>query len=671
MATDSPYLALNTADGPWESEKDSVLSSHIDTNVPLVPLFEDEEDDEAQKLPSWKHVLYTRVPLFVWLPQYRKSLLRSDIIAGLTVGVMLVPQAMAYASLARLSLVTGLYAAFLPPIMYFIFGTSRQLSVGPGAILSLLTYHTLSTRGIEPDDPRYAPMAVLLMFEVGVIQTLMGLVRFGFVVNFLSNPVINGFTSAAALIIASSQIQSITNIPTDLGQDFFPILLRACQNVPHIHLLSLALATAAVALLLMLQMWKESNWSGNRIAKFLPGALIVVVGGTLFVYSLHQASGTVHGLNIVRNVVGGIQVDSPWSSMTFSDMKGLLPAAAVMVLVGFMEAISAAKFMAEKHRYEISPNQELFAIGLANFFGSFFCGYPIGGGFSRTAVTDQAGGKTPVASLISGIVVLISIECLTSLFYYLPKAVLGSIVIVAVFRLIDLRAIWNLWAINRNECVTSSVTFVCTLVFGIELGLALGVGISLLVVLQRTSRPHTAILGMVGQPPQCTFNNTQYYPEAKQFPRILLFRFDSKLFFANVAFLKQKLRKLRKTIRPTLRFIVIDCSAMNGIDSSGAEMVKKMIDEMADKKTTVLMAAANEHILKIIRRCHLQDGLMDNIRFRTVYEALTYAQSQLSTMDLGDTLGSPVAANLYSFRSEISDQMSFYPGGSMVSNSSV
>ena len=334
-------------------------------------------------MQSW---IKSAVPAFDWIPNYKKENLKGDLTAGLTVGVMLVPQGMAYAMLAGLPPIIGLYASIIPVIVYALLGTSNQLAVGPVAIVSLMTaagVGTLANGSVEA----YVMYAVLLSLMVGGMQLAMGLGRFGFLVNFLSHPVISGFTSAAALIIGFSQLKHLLGVDIPRSHHIHEILLNAYKQIANVELTTLLIGIASVALL----MWLK------KVKPMFPGALLVVALSTLVVwfFGLNES-----GVKIVGEVPAGLPSLS-LPALDWNAMSQLLPTAIAISMVGFMESISVAKAFARRNRYDVNPNKELIALGAANIAGSLFKGYPVTGGFSRTAVNGQAGAKTPLASMIT------------------------------------------------------------------------------------------------------------------------------------------------------------------------------------------------------------------------------------------------------------------------------
>ncbi|RME20540.1 MAG: sulfate permease, partial [Deltaproteobacteria bacterium] len=444
-----------------------------------------------------QHPLARHLPLLRQLDGYSRQTFRSDLAAGLTTAIMLIPQSMAYAMLAGLDPIVGLYAATVPLVVYGLLGTSRQLAVGPVAMDSLLVAAAVAPLAGD-DAVRYAALATLLALMVGVIELGMGLARIGFIVRFLSQPVVAGFTSAAALVIGLSQLKYVLGVDLPRSRYIHEILLGAVQRADEIHGPTVALSVVAIASLLLLK----------RFAPRFPRFLFVVVGGTVAVAALGLDA---RGVAIVGDVPAGLP--SPTlPALSLADLRALLPSAGLIAAVAFMESISVAKKYARDNHYDLDSNQELRALGLANITGSLFSAYPVTGGFSRTAVNAAAGAKTNLASLITAGTVALTLLFLTPWFHDLPKAVLAAIIMSAVFGLIDIAQARHLWRISRPDLGAMVLTFLATLTLGIGQGIVIGLVGSLLWFVWKTSRPHVAILGRL--PGSTIYRNIARYPDA-------------------------------------------------------------------------------------------------------------------------------------------------------------
>lgn len=507
-------------------------------------------------------------PILEWLPNYEKSNLNGDLSAGLTVGVMLIPQGMAYAMIAGLPPVYGLYAAMIPQVIYAVFGTSRQLAVGPVAMDSLLVAAGVS--GIAAvGSENYIALAILLAFMMGVVQVAFGVFRLGFLVNFLSKPVISGFTSAAALIIGLNQLKYVLGLELERGNNIFSILLEAFTKVEEVNLPTLMIGIGGIVLIKNIK----------RIHRAIPGALVAVVIGIVIV---QFGDLNLLGVQIVEEIPKGLPsfVMPDFGSESFQE---LIPIALTLALIAFMESISVAKAIESKHKgeYTLDNNQEMIGIGMGNVIGSFFGCYPTTGGFSRSAVNDQAGAKTNLAAIISAVLVGLTLLFLTPLFYYLPKAILGAIIMVAVFGLIDFKYPVFLWKTKREDFVMLIVAFGVTLGFGIKEGIGAGVAISILFLIYRSTKPHVAVLGRL--PDTKDFRNVNRFDEIEVRKDVLVIRHDAQLYFANVSNFTDAVKKEIDLKGENLKFFVLHCGAISNIDATALESLKELVAEIQSK----------------------------------------------------------------------------------------
>lgn len=422
-------------------------------------------------------------PFLEWIKSYNTLLFKGDLSAGITVGVMLIPQGMAYALIAGLPPVYGLYAAIFPQMVYAFMGSSRHLAVGPVAMDSLLVATALNTM-VVLDTNHYISLAIFLALFMGLIQVFLGLLKFGFLVNFLSRPVISGFTSAAAIIIGLSQLKHVIGIDLPSHSLIQKTLQSLWQTTDQIHWFTLLITLASIALIFIIK------YFSNKI----PAALVVVITTTLLTAQLNWNDQGVKVLGFVPEGLPPIQLQA----ISLDEIYQLLPMALTLALVAFLEAISIAKAIELKEKKEtVDSNQELIALGTANIVGSIFQSYPTTGGFSRTAVNHQSGAQTGIAALISAAVVALTLLFLTDWFYYLPKAVLGAIILAAVIKLIDIKYPYKLWKTHRDEFFVLLFTFAITLFMGIQEGILLGTLIALSLMIYRTSQPHIAVLGRI------------------------------------------------------------------------------------------------------------------------------------------------------------------------------
>jgi len=563
------------------------------------------------------------LPIFQWLPNYKKTFFVGDLTAGVTVGIMLIPQGMAYAMIAGLPPVFGLYASLIPQVIYAIMGTSRQLAVGPVAMDSLLVAAGLGALSLSGID-EYIAMAIFLSLFMGAIQLLLGVLRMGFLVNFLSKPVISGFTSGAAIIIGLSQLKHLLGIEITRSNQVHKLIINAFENINLTNVYTVLIGFLSIVLIKFI---KKLNKKYN---KRVPTALIIVVLGVFIVYffDLYQ-----FGVKIVGSVPSGLpSFEIP--KIPLDRISELTPIALTLALIAFMEAISVSKAIEENHNdYEIDPNQELIALGSSNILGSLFQSYPTTGGFSRTAVNDQAGAKTGIAPLISALIVGLTLLFLTPLFYYLPNAVLAAIIMVAVFGLIDFSYPLELFKNRKDEFVLLIITFLTTLTIGIKEGILIGVLLSLLMMVYRTSIPHITIIARV--------NNTNYYKNILSFREsvqrredILGIRIDSQLFFGNKDFFKKQLYKHIKNKGASLKLVIINTKAVNYIDSSGIHILKKIIKDLKSKKINIMFSGTSGPTRDILYKSGVIDILGKENLFLRSHEAEDYFDGKYNKTDI-------------------------------------
>lgn len=564
------------------------------------------------------------LPFLHWLPNYKKSDFSKDLVAGLTVGVILIPQAMAYAMIAGLPPVYGLYASIFPLLLYLLLGTSKHLAVGPVAMDSLLVAAGLGTLAISGIE-NYIALAIFLAFLVGVIQLTLGVFRMGFLVNFLSKPVISGFTSAAALIIIFSQLKHLFGANVTRSNKFHELVLNALEKVSEINAYDFGIGVAGIIVIVLLKKWSRK----------IPSILLVVVLGTL----------TVRFLNLERfgvKIVGDIPTGLPSfqvPQVSWDAIISIWPIALTLALVGYLEAISIGKALQEKEGKEtIDANQELVALGSSNIVGSFFQAYPVTASFSRSAIMGELGVRTNLAGLFSLVLVVLTLLFLTPLFYYLPNAVLASIIMVSVFGLIDLGYARNLWINRRDEFVVLIVTFFITLFVGIPQGILLGVLFSLLLMVYRTSNPHFAILGNI--------RNSDYYKNINRFADevverddLLIVRFDAQLYFGNAGHFKKRLFREIQRKGTHLKGVILNAEAINYIDSSAAMMLTKVIRDIHERDIDFYIAGAIGPTRDII----FSSGIITELHREYLFVKTKEAVAYFDNPDAVSVVGSKVA----------------------------
>lgn len=546
------------------------------------------------------------VPAISWLKQYKQADLPYDLMAGLIVAVMLVPQGMAYALLAGLPPVIGLYASTTPLIIYAFFGSSKQLAIGPVAIVSLLAFSGVSLLA-ETGTSEFVAYATVLAFMVGLIQFILGLVGAGFITNFLSHAVISGFTSAAAIIIGLSQLKHLLGINLESTHTIFELLWQTIVRFSETNLITLTIGILSIVSLLVFKYF---------LPRF-PTPLVVVILSSFVIYLFNLQN---LGVSVIGEVPKGLPSFS-WPAFSIDSLQTLLPIALTISFIGFMESIAVAKSIAAKEKQKISANQELIGLGLANIIGSLFKAYPITGGFSRSAVNYQAGAKTPLASLITALLIILTLLFFTPLFYYLPKAVLAAVIIVAVFGLIDIKEPIHLFKLRPADGWTLIITFIATLAIGIEQGILIGAGFSLLVFIWRSAYPHTAELGYLVK--EDVFRNVNRYPEVKTFKGIVILRVDAALYFANMAFLENLLSNLVAN-NHDLHTIILDFAAVNDMDAVALETLEERIKEFDKQGINVHIASMKGPVRDIVAKASWAEKFGDKVAHLSVKQVLEH-----------------------------------------------
>lgn len=555
-----------------------------------------------------------RLPLFEWLPGYSRANLNGDLVAGLTVGAMLVPQGMGYALLAGLPPQVGLYAAVLPLLAYAAIGGSRQLGVGPTAISSLLTAALVAK--LAAGDPAVAvALASTLAVVVGIMRVALGVGRLGFMVGFLSRPVLSGFTSAAAILIGASQLKHLLGIKLEHSERVYEIVWDALGRLDEIQGPTVAVGGAGIVLLAAVRRWR-SAW---------PGALIVVGLATAAV-SLFGLEG--HKVSVVGDIPGRLpSIAMPTEG--FDRLGEMVPTALAITMLGFVESIAIAKVFAQRNGYTVNPNRELVALGVCTVAAGVSQSYPVSGSFSRTAVNAASGAKTQMAGIISAVVVALTLVVLTPLFRPLPHAILASVVIMAVAGLVDVREARRLWAVKRSDFWLLAVAFAGTLGLGVELGLGVSVIASLAVVLRQTTRPHIAVVGRI--PGTTQFRNVERSPAAETTDGVVVLRVDAPLYFANIDYVREKLAKVEAKEGDGLRVVVFDASSVTELDSSADSALGEIAADLAGRGIEFYLAGVKGRLLDVMRRSGSYERIGPGNFFLSDDEAVRHAAARLGT----------------------------------------
>ena len=574
----------------------------------LTDLSKSTLEGNDEKMNGVKKVL----PFLSWFPMDGGPL-RDDLIAGITVALVLIPQSMAYAQLAGLPPYYGLYAAFLPGAIAALFGSSKQLATGPVAVVSLLTASALIPFAAVGSAP-YIGLAVMMTLMVGVFQLTLGLLRLGVVVSFLSHPVIIGFTNAAALIIGLSQLSKIFGVSMGRSEHFMEDIWHVVEKMGNLHLPTFVFGAAAFLIMFLLKKYYPK----------LPNVLIAVSVTILTSWMIGFAE-------MGGKVVGVIPEGLPTiaiPTLDFAMMGQLVFSAVVISLVGFMEAISIAKAMAAKTKDRIDPNQELIGQGLGNIVGSLTQSYPTSGSFSRSAVNLSANAKTGMSSLFTAIVVLVTLLFLTPLLYHLPQAVLAAVIMMAVIGLINFAAIKHAWHANKHDGIAAVVTFIATLGFAphLDRGIMIGTGLAIFLFLFRVMRPRVAILGRYEDG---TLRDLAVHPTLPTDDRIILIRFDGQLFFANTTYFEDCILAAVAE-KPDAKYILVIGDGINQLDASGEEVVHHLVERMFGNGITMVFSGLKKQVLDVMRRTNLFSyiGGDDNI-FPTKDQALVHIYQRI------------------------------------------
>lgn len=539
-----------------------------------------------------------------WLPgglaAYHRADLGADLLAGGIVALLLVPQAMAYALLAGLPPQVGLYASILPPVIYGLTGSSRVLAVGPVALVSLLAAAGLHGLA-EPGSPAYLRLALTLALLVGVMQALLGLARLGRLVSFISHPVLGGFTSAAALTIAFSQAGHLLGLSLPAAESFPELLAELLPRLGQLNPATLLFSAANIFILLLFRSRLEGVLrragfpAGLALSLAKSGPLVVVLGGAVVVWAvaLHDRLGVA--------VVGEVPSGLPGLTLPGFEPNTwlqLAPTALAISLIGFLESVSIGRSLASRRRQKIDADRELLALGLANLGAAFTGGYPVTGGLSRSLVNFNAGARSGLASIVTAGFVIAATLLLTPLFQYLPRAALAAVIVVAVSGLVDLAALPHTWRYNKADALSWLAAFVVVLGWGVEAGILSGIALSLVLYLWRTSQPHVAVVGRVGESEH--FRNVLRY-QVQTWPDLLLVRVDESLYFANSQYLENSLLS-QVAENPQLRHLVLICSAVNFIDASALETLENLLVELSAAGVELHLAEVKGPVMDRLQR---------------------------------------------------------------------
>jgi len=571
----------------------------------------------SERKPSMKSRLARYLPCLQWAATYDRNAAGRDSLAALIVTLMLIPQSLAYAMLAGLPAMAGLYASILPLIAYTLFGTSRTLSVGPVAVISLMTAAALGPLFIA-GSAEYAGAALVLALLSGVLLLAMALLRLGFLANFLSHPVISGFISASAILIALSQLKHVLGIEAQ-GDNAVMLLFRLLQGLPQTHLPTLAIGAASLLFLYLsrrhLGRWLSALGLPPRLADSLGkiGPIVALLVSILLVTTLDLSAA---GVQVVGVVPQGLPTIS-LPALDLALLRQLLPAALLISLVGFVESVSVGQTLAAKRRERIEPNQELVALGSANIAAALSGGLPVTGGFSRSVVNFDAGAQTPMAGALAAGGIAITALFFTPLLHDLPHAVLAATIIVAVLSLVDLAALGRAWRYSRQDGAAMAASMLGVLLIGVEVGILLGAGLSLLLFLWRTSQPHVAVVGQVRGSEH--FRNVERYAVIES-RKVLSVRVDESLYFPNARFLEDRIAKLVGQ-HPAAEHLVLMCPGINLIDASALESLETISERLLTAGVQLHLSEVKGPVMDRLRKSDFLQNFGGQVFF-SQFEAL-------------------------------------------------
>ncbi|MBW2613172.1 MAG: sulfate permease [Deltaproteobacteria bacterium] len=536
-------------------------------------------------------LLYRFFPFLQWLKDYHPVTLKNDAIAGLTVAAVLIPQSMAYAILAGLPPVYGLYASVVAPMLGAMWGSLRQMATGPIAIMSLLVLTTLSNMA-EPGSPHYIDLAFLLALMVGVLYLAIGLFKFGEIMSFISHSAVKGFTAAAALIITATQLPNFMGLEVARHEYIFQQLLDILICLPGLHLPTVTVGVTAFIIIYGIKYFKPA----------FPASIAALVLTTIATYAfrLHEK-----GVAIVGNIPEGLPVFHV-PAFDLQTISSLIGPAVVIALVSFAETYSVGKTISSETKQKLNVDQEFIGQGLANLIGSFFQSYPVSGSFSRTAINYASGAKTGISSAVSSICVVLALLFLTNLFTYIPKAALAAMVISAVLLLFHPKAVFDLWKMNRHDGIVAITVFVISLIAKPDYALLIGVMISLMFFLWKTMHPR--IVRVTKDPKLNMFVNADIF-QLPSCPQILQLRSDNVIYFANAEYTTEHIIKRMDAVKSPVKFLLLDLQAMSFIDITGIDELKVLMEDVKSRNFNTAFMGVRQPVMQTFK----QSGLLKDI----------------------------------------------------------
>lgn len=557
------------------------------------------------------------IPAIGQIRHYQRKNFSADLIAGTLLSIMLIPQSLAYSLLAGLPAEVGLYASILPLVAYAVFGSSRTMAIGPAALIAMMTA-SFSSQFAPIGTPEYNTIAMLLAILSGLILVLLGCLKLGFLANLLSHPVISGFVTGSAIIIAASQLKHIFGV--SVSGSTLPVIVKGIsEQINNINIYTLIIGISALVTLVIMKCYQGkmlvrlglSQHIADLVCKAAPILVISLSAIAVMQFNLSQ-----EGVKLVGQVPSGLPILAipDWS---FSLLKDLLPAAGILAMVAFIESISISQSFATRNRQKIDSNNELVGLGSANLMSGLSGGFAVAGSFSRSAINFEAGAKSQISSLFAASLVLMTLYFLTDLFFYMPNAVLAATILVAIFSLIDLKSIIHTWHYSKHDGIAMIGTLLIVLSFGVETGILAGVCLSILLFLWHTSHPHIAIVG--------NLTGTEHYRNIDRYdvqvePNILTLRIDENLFFANCRTLEEKVTQLISE-RPEVQHLVLMCNAVNMIDMSALESLETMMQRLEAANIQLHLSEVKGPVMDKLRDTHLISALTGDV-FLTQHQAI-------------------------------------------------
>jgi SulP family sulfate permease len=568
-------------------------------------------------------------PILTWGAEYSGRTFGNDLTVAAIVTVMLIPQSLAYALLAGLPVQVGLFASMAPLVLYAIFGTSRTLAVGPVAVASLMTAAAITPLAAQ-GTPEYLGAAIALALVSGLMLIAMGLLRLGFLANFLSHPVVSGFITASGLQIAAGQLAPVLGIRAH-GETFVDIVRSLVPDLGNTNPTTAAIGLASLVFLF----WTRSGLKGmllrfglgerpaGTVAKLGPAVALVATTAAVWGFGLDA-----HGVKIVGEVPKGLPrlALPPFEPALWT--KILVPALLISV-IGYVESISVALTLAAKRRQRVDPDQELIALGMANVGAAVSGGFPVTGGLARSVVNFEAGAETPAAGAFTAVGIALVTLFLTPLLFFLPNATLAATIVVAVLSLVDFGAIRRIWVYSKTDFAAMAATILVTLVEGVELGLIVGVGLAIFLHLYATSRPHVAVVGQI--PGTAHFRNVARHVVMTD-PSILSLRVDASLYFPNARFLEDLVNDA-VAANPAVRHVILECPAVNTIDVSGLESLEAINRRLADGGITFHLSEVKGPVMDRLKRSHFLQELTGKVHL-TQYDAVHSINPELARRTL-------------------------------------